>query len=470
MENRFKDFPCLYFLDKRVDKRNNVQFYAMLASMFGQTPKQAAQTSELFAHASGKLFNGVGFSEDEIMHDAGTAFTKPYKDCRGFYRRKVYADAGLKDNCCLICPYSHSYANNGLDYERQVLRLIIEHHDWIETVGCSTGDFRSYLALSCTNDISEYPIIPFNALLFEYLMQNMVVEIETVVTFMRDALVRKNHIIPETVLRPFIVLQLDIINRTTLLSGNDISSLFFALGSLRESSYAPPQLVHLASSNNRTGTRKRNESISNKVNNLVQLFQDFENIEFIDKNNNPPKNSDSVEKLLQALGDETEAPKATEDSIEKAKDENADDLDRLLEFLSSPEIGTPAEVSNSITRSVNKDVVSRCESDILLTGSVEKSHTSIQEYITLVAENEPYSSGISDMNVGKEDTCFLCHHPIPEEGVFENEWMQSIYMHCSSCEKAYIMEEKKPVFSSPVLHHGSQAYNYYFRHCTKMGV
>lgn len=482
MENRFKDFPCLYFLDKRVDKKNNVLFYSMLASMFGQTSEQAAQTSKLLAHASGKLFNGVGFSVEEIMHDAGNSFTKPYKDCRGFYRRKVFAEAGLKDNCCLICPYSHSYTNNVLDFERQVLHLIIEHYDWIGTVGCSTGDFKSYLALSCTNDISEYPIIPFNALLFEYIMQNKDIEVDGIVSFVRDAMVKRNHIISETVLRSFVTLQLGIIERTSLLSGDDISSLFYAVGSLRENYYTPPQLVHLVSSGT-ADAGKRNKAVSSKVNNLVQLFQNYDNLEFIEKDTTALGKKDAVEELLQSMGETEDISNVPKDSGEEQKkvadDVAMDNLDQLLEFLSSTEDVAPINESDSCTDStdvsdnydeegeatvspentIEKDLYDGAEEETSYASSVGRSHTSIQEYITplekevsadsLETDEEEIIDGIEEENSVIEP-CFLCHRPFEEKTRFDSVSLQALYRHCKDCEDAYKNATDKPVFSSPI--------------------
>lgn len=224
MGEKFKDFPCLYYLDGRVDRKNKVQFYSMLASMFGQTPEQAAQASELFAHASGKLFDGTGFPVEEIVRDAGNSFMKPYKDCRGFYKRKTFSEAALKENCCIICPYSHSYANDGLEHERQILHVLAEHRDWFDLAGCSTGDFRSRLALSCTNDISEYPVIPFHAYVFEYLMKNGELEEKEVTLFVRTALGECGQFVPESVLSSFVSLQLGLIARTALIGGDDTSS------------------------------------------------------------------------------------------------------------------------------------------------------------------------------------------------------------------------------------------------------
>lgn len=474
MEIRFKDFPCLYYLDKRVDTKDNIHFYAMLASMFGQTPEQSAQSSELFAHASRKLFNGVGYSVDDILHAAGNAFTKPYKDCRGFYRRKAYADAGLKEHCCLICPYSHSYTNGAIEYERQALRLISKHHDWIEIVGCSTGDFRSYLALSCTNDISEYPIIPFNALLFEYLMQNKVVEVENVVAFVRDAMVAKNHILPDAVLRSFVTLQLDIIGRTSLLSGGDISSLFFVVASLREHVYTPPQLVHLAS-DECADSKKRNKTVSNKVNNIVQLFQDYENIEFVNKDSSAIRKKDAVEELLQSMEDSSAPARDYEKPDAETKDAGIDGLDRLLEILSISDNDIPENQSDAYSDSDRTDnymengaVRGTVENDIEETiadeimeedsfaDSVVKSHTRIQEYVTPLTENSSSEAEeIVDVESAEDeitDTCFLCHKAFTDDVKFDNGTLQTLYRHCKLCEKAYKENMDKPVFSSPIAH------------------
>lgn len=270
MSEKFKDFPCFYYLDNRVNRKSRIQFYSMLASMFGQTPEQAAQNSELFAHASGKLFGGTGYTLDEIKKEAGNYFEKPYKDCRGFYRRKAYDEAGLKDSCCVVCPYSYNYLNNCVEQERQILRILTTNRDMLDLVNCSSADFKSKLAISCSNDLSELPVIPFNAYLFEYLVREGDVDTTKLSLFIRDALADCNIHVPDDTLSSFITMQLTIISRIKLPGGDSLSALLYALNTLREAKYVPPLLVHAVS----IGDRGKTKTPSKIQGDLSRLYDD----------------------------------------------------------------------------------------------------------------------------------------------------------------------------------------------------
>ncbi len=280
MGEKFKDFPCLYYLDSRVNRKSRIQFYSMLASMFGQTPEQAAQNSELFAHASGKLFGGTGYTLEEIRTNAGNYFEKPYKDCRGFYRRKAYSEANLKDNCCMICLYCNEYRNACLEQERQILRILIEHRDMLGFLDCSAADFKSKLAISCSNDLSEYPIISFNAYLFEYLVRNGELAEDDVVAFVKSIMIENGLFVPEEALSSFISTQIGIISRVNLPGGDHTSALIYAIDSIRASRYVPPQLVHSVSESK---NKDKKSEISDAPSSLARLFEDCEGIQYISK-------------------------------------------------------------------------------------------------------------------------------------------------------------------------------------------
>lgn len=287
MGEKFKDFPCFYYLENRVNKKYRIQFYSMLASMFGQTPEQAAQNSELFAHASGKLFGGTGYSIEEIQANAGNYFEKPYKDCRGFYRRKAFDESGLKDNCCVTCPYSNSYLNNCLDAERQILRILSERRDLFGLTDCSTGDFKSRIAISCSNDLSEYPIVPFNAYLFEYLVRNDGLIIEDIASFVNDAMLNNGLFVSEDKLLSFVNTQIGIISRIDLPGGDCTSALLYALNCLREAHYVPPQFVHPASQTKPSKKNSKKEQLAASAQEgLARLISDIEGVRFVDKKRN----------------------------------------------------------------------------------------------------------------------------------------------------------------------------------------
>lgn len=471
MGEKFKDFPCFYYLDSRVNKKNRLQFYSMLAAMFGQTPEEAAQTSELFAHASGKLFGGTGYSTSEIKKDGGTYFDKPYRDCRGFYRRKAYDEAGLKDKCCIICPYSHSYTNNCVDKERQVLHILINHPEWFQIANCSVADFRSHLAISCTNDISEYPVIPFHAYLFEYLLRNDTVTEDAVTAFVRDALTENGQHVPDTVLAPFVSTQLGIISRTVI-GGDDTSTLLFAVSSLREDRYTPPQLVQPQSQTSTKEEKKPRQS-SNAIEGLARLFSDIDGMHFV---SDEKKKTTATPKPLKKVPIK-EVPCTNQDT-------ETNMLEMLLSSLSDddtetgPQISTPEPEfppgETALTTNLAEEALE--EADFAAEGE-EDEEPIIAEVaptvnvpltqdinvatvkITTLPDNTPAANeGVPEtlnQNVAPEDgisPCSICHGTSLDSYSFTEEWQKNLSLHCVACEKAAQSGTTKPFHSVTTNH------------------
>lgn len=333
MSEKFKDFPCFYYLNNRVDEKSLVQFYSMLASMFKQTPERAAQNSELFAHASGKLFGGVGFSVEKILSFAGTCFEKPYADCKGFYRRKAISTAKLKENCCFICPFSSSYANYALEHERKFLRVILTDRSLLTQTKCTVERFKSMLPLSCSNDMADYPAIPFNAYLFRYIVANENFDEGALVAFINDILVSNNQDVPRDVLTLFVSTQLSIINHVTLEGATLMSALVYSYENMCISKYHAPQIVRAVTEGavgGVTGTTPRNS--------LSRLFADYDNMVAASKISDEERKKDTSNNF------ESDAASALPPSLKSlfAKEP-------VVEKVINNETVVPAEESKSLT-------------------------------------------------------------------------------------------------------------------------
>lgn len=470
MGEKFKDFPCFYYLDSRVNKKNRLQFYAMLAAMFGQTPEEAAQTSELFAHASGKLFGGTGYSVDEIKREGSSYFEKPYKDCRGFYRRKAFDESGLKDSCCVICPYSHSYVNNCIEKERQVLHILMKHRDWFQIANCSVSDFASRLAISCTNDISELPAIPFHAYLFEFLLRNDEVTEDAVTAFVRDALTSNGQHVPDTVLAAFIATQLGIISRTVT-TGDDTSTLLFAVSSLREDRYTPPQLVH-PQSQTTAKKEKKPRPASNAIEELARLFSDIDSMHFVPSekkesisesepaketpigNTSPSlsdESTDMLEMLLSSLSDETSEPEApaAEPVLQPEKvqtsaesfESTADEPESIIIEDEEVREATSGEVPPSLKEQVVPD---NGIASVKIT-TLPDNTAAAKEDVTEISEEDT----VSENSVSP---CSICFGTAPDSYSFTEEWQKHLFHHCMACEKATQSGADKPFHSIATNH------------------
>lgn len=270
MAEIFKDFPCLYFTEK-IDRKDQVYLFTMLGAMFGKNSNEVIGCSELFSHTCG-ILGGTALTEEEVSKNL-SCFDKPYKDCRNFYRRKVYADLCLKDECCAACPYSHSYANDALSMEREVLQGFILHPDRINKFACSASAFTSKLPVSCNNKVmSTLPLIAFNAFLYNYIVGGGELNSEKIV----DALpgVADGRIEREAALS-FVKLQLRLLQNSSDLSNSEMFARITQL--TNRLPYTPPQLVRPESAGASSVTKtKRNRKLTEniaQINQMEQLLQ-----------------------------------------------------------------------------------------------------------------------------------------------------------------------------------------------------
>lgn len=476
MGEKFRDFPCFYYLNDRVNKKSRIQFYCMLAAMFGQTPEQAAQNSELFAHASGKLFGGTGYTLDEIKKEAGNYFEKPYKDCRGFYRRKAYDEAGLKDNCCVICPYSSVYSNACLNQERQILRIFTEQRDLLGLTDCSTSDFKSKLAVSCSNELSSaYPIIPFNAYLFEYLIRNDELSAESVTTFVNHAMIENELFVSKEILSSFVETQVEIVSHIALPGGDRTSALLYALNSLRELRYSPPQLVHPASRSKKKNSKKEQLAASAQEG-LVRLLSDIHNIRFIEtgceenlQDTEDTKNICSNNRrvgTIESVDDEvpslfsitTVTPPLTDKVIMLANEINKKPCPNNMDKLDLLNV-TAKNINDNTECDDSKDGISLVTITPLPENTIYpiSSENDITDKCNERLDNESLTSIENTDNINKQESisgsaCCVCHGILPEKYPYHEDWVRGLYCHCMACENAFAKGDDKPFFSSALTH------------------
>lgn len=281
MGESFKDFPCLYYVDGcHVERKNQVYLFSMLSSMFGKTPEETISNSELFAHTAG-ILGGVAITQEEVAA-LNNVFNKPYKDCRNFARRKVFADIKMKENCCFACPYSHSYANDRITIEREVLHGCITHREWIDGFKCSKEDFSSFLPVSCGNSITpRLPIIPFNSYLFDYLVcDGGDLDAEHIAEYISPYLLASGLFVDHAALVSFINVQLKTISGCPDLTED---ATFFRVSDLRtgRGTYVPPQFVQ-PTSVSRSSALKRNKQLSDDIDCMNRLFRTAETMQYVE--------------------------------------------------------------------------------------------------------------------------------------------------------------------------------------------
>lgn len=171
MEIKLRDFPCFYYTSAKGKRNEQKKYYTTVASMLGYTLREAADSSGFFISVSkGKLFEGKAFTEEEL-NSCGKAITGA-TSCSVNFNRMFASQHNVISNCCVLCPLSPSYMNDRLLDEYVYLKGIIENREYLQHYALEPSMLVSFHSLTLSDDIGTYPIIPFNALLLDYLRSN----------------------------------------------------------------------------------------------------------------------------------------------------------------------------------------------------------------------------------------------------------------------------------------------------------
>jgi len=164
-----RDYPCLYYLSNKLDRDAMCKFFTGLGTMFGLTPTEISRCSLLFSSATKILFNGKGFSEEEILNYSKSVLNKPFSGCNSLCKWNIVKQYEVAQNCCIGCPLSKEYKNARLECEQMNLRAVI-HTGRLS--GHESNKFMSVVSIKSGNDISEYPYIPLYSMLNQYFIEN----------------------------------------------------------------------------------------------------------------------------------------------------------------------------------------------------------------------------------------------------------------------------------------------------------
>lgn len=264
------DFPCLYYASTHFDRKTQCYLFSMLAAMTDNTPEQTVEKSDLFTHTT-NLFNRQKFSLAEVEENS-VCFEKPYKNCRGFFRRKVYNNSSMQKESCVICPYSPNYANHHIDDERDMLRCLIHNPASAGVICADRKDFASMLPISCSNDVSILPVIPFHAYIYDFIMEHDIENPSMLVDFIQKKQEKQEakELKDENALLSFVKVQLGIIERRP---ETNPENLFLVVNRIRQFEYVPPQFVGPASGEKKERNKKLTESILSQMASLDALLQ-----------------------------------------------------------------------------------------------------------------------------------------------------------------------------------------------------
>ena len=168
MEIKLRDFPCFYYTSAKGKRNEQKKYYASVASMLGYSLREAAESSGFFISVSkGKLFDGKPFSEDELNACGKTITTAT--SCSVNFNRLFASQHKITSSCCVLCPLSPSYLNGRIRDEYIYLKGAIENPNYLSQHALEPSMLSACHSLTLGDDIGTYPIVPFNALLLEYL-------------------------------------------------------------------------------------------------------------------------------------------------------------------------------------------------------------------------------------------------------------------------------------------------------------
>lgn len=163
---QLKDYPCLYYLSSRIPVDDQCLFLCGLSSIFELSPSYVLSSSVLFAHTSnGVLYDGKGFTEDNINVAYETISTKSFSNCKNLIRWNIVKKTNMKQDCCSFCPNSSTYRNARIDDERLCLCYTIMTG---QCLNIGPQCFYSVLPLAPGNDLSVFPLIPLYQHIQEY--------------------------------------------------------------------------------------------------------------------------------------------------------------------------------------------------------------------------------------------------------------------------------------------------------------
>lgn len=163
------DYPCLYYVNGKVNDKTVCKFLCGLGTIFGLKASEISDSSKLFAATSRVLFNGKGFSKEEVEKHGQSVFERPFNECKKLSKWRIISELDLPTNCCIICPLSTTYKNNRMDSERMVLRGSL--HTGNPTGVLPNEGFFSVISVNPGNDVSNYPLIPLFKMLNKYIAE-----------------------------------------------------------------------------------------------------------------------------------------------------------------------------------------------------------------------------------------------------------------------------------------------------------
>lgn len=169
---QLRDYPCIYYLEGKLQARydDQIRFLCGLGSIFGLEPAAVVDSSVLFAHISkGRLYNGTGFTEDDIKRLKLQVFNKPFPDCKTLCSWNILKKVNIKHECCIICPLSTTYLNGRIESERVCLRYALNTG---KVVALESKSFISVVSIASGSEQTDMITIPLYGMLNEYFKEN----------------------------------------------------------------------------------------------------------------------------------------------------------------------------------------------------------------------------------------------------------------------------------------------------------
>lgn len=120
--------------------------------------------------ASYGLFNGEPLSVEELRKTTSRLKVTQGGGCHEFlFKDRTYKSLELEKSICQTCTYSSNYMNGRIKQERTVLRYLIGQKKFTYPFATPAFCFLSKMRFCEEYSIGDYPVIPFNLLLYRFL-------------------------------------------------------------------------------------------------------------------------------------------------------------------------------------------------------------------------------------------------------------------------------------------------------------
>lgn len=157
---------CLFLIGNQLDEKKQKDFYYRMCTALGYDPTKAVSLAALYSPYG--LFDSIRISKEEYI--AISKRLQPCKSCAALQKKALYKTFPLSDHACPLCIFSNTYRNAREKDEMYVIRWLMKPTSTYEYYQIDPSDaFTSVLRLADDYALGDFPVIPFNLYLYQFI-------------------------------------------------------------------------------------------------------------------------------------------------------------------------------------------------------------------------------------------------------------------------------------------------------------